>query len=214
MSIMQNQESTQNFKEIFSKVGQLTRLLRDSIANLGLDRAIMDVAEAIPDTRARLNYVVGKTSEAAECALTCVENARPLQEQLSSRANNLSQRWDDWFAHPADLAQAKTLVCDTRGFLSETPELAGKTNKHLMEIMMAQDFQDLTGQVIQHLMVLIENIERELVQVLLENMPEMLPENADKKPESLKNGPQVNQNISGIMASQDQVDDLLETLGF
>ena len=79
---------------------------------------------------------------------------------------------------------------------------------------MAQDFQDLTGQVIQHLMVLIENIERELVQVLLENMPEMLPEYADRKPESLKNGPQVNQNVSGIMASQDQVDDLLETLGF
>ncbi|EMD1655268.1 protein phosphatase CheZ [Pluralibacter gergoviae] len=214
MNVTQHQESSQNFKDIFSKVGQLTRLLRDSIANLGLDRAIMDVAEAIPDTRARLNYVVGKTSEAAECALTCVENARPLQDQLSARASGLSQRWDAWFADPVALADAKALVSDTRRFLGDTPELAGKTNKQLMEIMMAQDFQDLTGQVIQHLMVLIENIERELVQVLLENMPEMLPEYANRKPESLKNGPQVNQNVSGIMASQDQVDDLLETLGF
>jgi len=56
----QNKEATDNFKEIFSRIGQLTRQLRDSVANLGLDRAIMEVAEAIPDTRERLNYVVGK----------------------------------------------------------------------------------------------------------------------------------------------------------
>ena len=210
----EQQHSEQNFKEIFSRVGQLTRLLRDSIANLGLDRAIMDVAEAIPDTRERLNYVVGKTSQAAERALTAVEIARPLQDGLSSRAGELKTRWDAWFDSPVELDLARELVSDTRLFLSDTPGLTGQTNAQLMEIMMAQDFQDLTGQVIQNLMVLIENIERELVQVLLENMPEMLPQETNEKTDNLKNGPQINHSASGVVASQDQVDDLLETLGF
>ena len=83
-----------NATEIFVRIGQLTRLLRDSMANLGLEQAIMEVADAFPNTRDRLNYVVGKTSQAADRALTSVEVARPLQEGLSENATALSARWD------------------------------------------------------------------------------------------------------------------------
>ncbi|WP_312629448.1 protein phosphatase CheZ [Scandinavium sp.] len=215
MNTAENRPLDDNNKEdIFSRVGHLTRLLRDSIANLGLDRAIMDVAEVIPDTRDRLNYVVGKTSQAAECALTCVEIARPLQDELSTQANGLKSRWDDWFEHPVELTDARKLVDDTRQFLSDTPDIASKTNSQLMQIMMAQDFQDLTGQVIQNMMQLIETVERELVQVLLENMPEMVLQVREENAPTLKNGPQINPNVTGVVASQDQVDDLLESLGF
>ena len=79
-----------NATEIFVRIGQLTRLLRDSMANLGLEQAIMEVADAFPNTRDRLNYVVGKTSQAADRALTSVEVARPLQEGLSENATALS----------------------------------------------------------------------------------------------------------------------------
>lgn len=81
-------------KELFARIGHLTRLLRDSLTNLGLDQAIMDAAEAIPDARDRLIYVAGKTSQAADRALTCVEIARPLQDTLSKRAVALTGRWD------------------------------------------------------------------------------------------------------------------------
>lgn len=199
-------------KELFARIGHLTRLLRDSLTNLGLDQAIMDAAEAIPDARDRLIYVAGKTSQAADRALTCVEIARPLQDTLSKRAVALTGRWDAWFGEPLELPVAKELVESTRQFLRDTPTIASQTNEQLMEIMMAQDFQDLTGQVIQRMVRIIENIEKELIQVLVENMPEAPAANVDTG--TLKNGPQIDHNRSGIVASQDQVDDLLESLGF
>ncbi|QLA70376.1 protein phosphatase CheZ [Enterobacter pasteurii] len=206
-------QSTENFQSIFSRIGHLTRLLRDSLVNLGLDQAIMDAADAIPDARDRLNYVVGKTSQAADRALTCVELARPLQDELSEKARLLSCRWDEWFEEPVELPVARELVTDTREFLKRSPEIARDTNEQLMEIMMAQDFQDLTGQVIQRMMLLIEIIEKELIQVLVENMPDT-DVVATRNLDNLKNGPQIDQSKAGVVGSQDQVDDLLESLGF
>lgn len=213
---MDNQPNTpeaDNFKSIFSRIGHLTRQLRNSMTSLGLDRAIMDAAEAIPDTRDRLSYIVSKTSQAADRALTCVEAARPLQDRLNEQASHLTGRWDEWFAEPIELPIARDLVSDTRDFLREVPALANQTNAELMEIMMAQDFQDLTGQVIQRMMHLIENIEKELIQVLVENMSSMAV-TAGNEQESLKNGPQIDHTQTGVVATQDQVDDLLADLGF
>lgn len=213
MDTQPNLSEQDNFKTIFSRIGHLTRQLRNSMSSLGLDRAIMDAAEAIPDTRERLSYIVNKTSAAADRALTCVEEARPLQDSLHTQATALTERWDAWFAEPVELPIARDLVSDTRDFLREVPALTSQTNAQLMEIMMAQDFQDLTGQVIQRMMQLIENIENELIQVLVENMAVMAPP-ATSEPEGLKNGPQIDHTRTGVVATQDQVDDLLADLGF
>ncbi|MDQ0431114.1 chemotaxis protein CheZ [Pantoea agglomerans] len=202
-----------NTRDLFLRIGQLTRLLRNSMANLGLEQAIMEVADAIPNTRDRLNYVVGKTSQAADRALTSVEAARPLQEKLSTSAKELTVRWDAWFDSPVELKEARELVRDTRSYLQHVPDIARQTNAQLTEIMMAQDFQDLTGQVLQNLMQVIETVERELISVLVESMGEtethQVPED-----NGLKNGPQIDATAEGIAASQEQVDDLLESLGF
>lgn len=202
-----------NATEIFVRIGQLTRLLRDSMANLGLEQAIMEVADAFPNTRDRLNYVVGKTSQAADRALTSVEVARPLQEGLSDNATALSARWDAWFENPQPLDDARELVKATRAFLHDVPEKTQQTNRQLTEIMMAQDFQDLTGQVLQSLMHVIETVEKELISVLVENMNER-DASAAAGDAHLKNGPQIDTGAEGIVASQEQVDDLLESLGF
>lgn len=206
-----NNQSADNFKRIFSRIGHLTRLLRDSMVNLGLDIAIMDVAEAIPDARARLNYVLCKTSQAAERVLTSVEETRPLQDSLIEQGNELSARWSEWFDAPIELPVARDLVMDTRQFLTQVPDIANRTNTQLTEIMMAQDFQDLTGQVIQRMMTLIETIENELVQALMENMSASPQTEGDS---TLKNGPQIYHTKTGVVATQAQVDDLLENLGF
>lgn len=202
-----------NATEIFVRIGQLTRLLRDSMANLGLEQAIMEVADAFPNTRDRLNYVVGKTSQAADRALTSVEVARPLQEGLSDSATALSTRWDAWFENPQPLDDARELVKATRSFLHQVPDVTQQTNRQLTEIMMAQDFQDLTGQVLQSLMHVIETVEKELISVLVENMNER-DMDAQTDDAHLKNGPQIDTRAEGIVASQEQVDDLLESLGF
>jgi len=74
--------------DIIARIGQLTRMLRDSMRELGLDQAIAQAAEAIPDARDRLDYVVTMTAQAAERALSCVEAAQPRQNQLEADAKN------------------------------------------------------------------------------------------------------------------------------
>lgn len=213
MEFSSHSSSENNYATLFSRIGQLTRMLRDSLVNLGLDRTIMDAAEAIPDARERLNYVVQKTSQAADRALTCVEEARPLQDTLSVQAQELSARWDECFKASPELFQANALFNDTQKFLLLAPQIARQTNEQLTEIMMAQDFQDLTGQVIHRMMALVEMVEKELIQVLLENIPK--DQIAAQAPvESLLNGPQIDESKAGVVASQDQVDDLLDSLGF
>lgn len=202
-----------NLDDIISRIGSLTRLLRDSLKDLGLDKTIIQAAEAIPDARERLSYVVSKTSQAANRVLNCVDAARPLQDEITHDAIGLTSRWDKWFEDPIELKDARELVTDTRQFLKKTPEIAKSTNAQLMEIMMAQDFQDLTGQVIAKMMDVIQEIEKELIQVLVENIPKTAAPEV-KKQASLLNGPQINQNVENVVASQSQVDDLLESLGF
>ncbi|MBV4365149.1 protein phosphatase CheZ [Erwinia sp. BNK-24-b] len=199
--------------DIISRIGSLTRMLRDSLRELGLDQAIAEAAEAIPDARDRLDYVVQMTAQAAERALNCVEAAQPHQTEMENGAKALKGRWDEWFENPIELADARSLVSDTRGYLESVPQHTGFTNAQLMEIMMAQDFQDLTGQVIKRMMNVIQEIERQLLMVLLENMPEQ-PVRPKKDADSLKNGPQINGEAPGVVANQDQVDDLLDSLGF
>ena len=188
-------------------------MLRDSLRELGLDQAIAEAAEAIPDARDRLDYVVQMTAQAADRALNCVEAAQPHQDKMEAGANQLKGRWDDWFENPIELADARELVSDTREFLSAVPEHTAFTNKQLLEIMMAQDFQDLTGQVINRMMDVVQEIERQLLTVLLENMPEVSAEQR-KQSASLLNGPQIHADAPGVVANQDQVDDLLDSLGF
>ncbi|HBI07966.1 MAG TPA: protein phosphatase CheZ, partial [Erwinia persicina] len=118
-----------------------------------------------------------------------------------------------WFENPIELSDARSLVSDTRGYLNEVPEHTGFTNAQLMEIMMAQDFQDLTGQVIKRMMDVIQEIERQLLTVLMENIPDQSAR-VKKDTDSLLNGPQINAAAPNVVASQDQVDDLLDSLGF
>jgi len=197
--------------DLIQRIAQLTRMLRDSMRELGLDQAIKDAAQAIPDARDRLRYVAQMTEQAAHRVLNATEAARPYQEAMQRDATALDARWQQWFDQPLELPEARQLVRDTRSFLQDVPRQTQSTQAELMEIMMAQDFQDLTGQVIMRMMDVVGAIERELLQVLLDNVPQEKRDEAN----SLLNGPQVSpQGKADIVTSQDQVDDLLASLGF
>ena len=215
---------------ILSRIGQLTRTLRDSMRELGLDKHIEKAAEAIPDARDRLKYVATMTEQAAERALNAIEVAKPLQAKLRDEAGALDQRWAAWYGAPIDGDEVRTLMSDTRAFLQGgVPSVTQATNAQLLEIMLAQDFQDLTGQVIKKIMDVVQNIEQQLVAVLLENLsPERREQfaaaaaaaaaqvaSATGSPESLLNGPQINpEGRADVVTDQSQVDDLLTSLGF
>ncbi|MBZ9538270.1 MULTISPECIES: protein phosphatase CheZ [Modicisalibacter] len=220
MSAEAQHTGTQASDDLIQRIGQLTRMLRDSMRELGLDKEIEKAAEAIPDARDRLSYVASMTEQAAERALNAIDRAQPLQESLEERARSLDARWADWFAEPKELDEAKALVQDTRAYLGDVPTQTKATNAELFEIMMAQDFQDLTGQVIKRMMDMIREIENQLVQVLLDNVPdsqdrqELRRSMENEREASLLNGPQVKPEGEDVVSSQDQVDDLLDSLGF
>ncbi|CAN7679933.1 Protein phosphatase CheZ [compost metagenome] len=206
--------SNDSAEQLILRIGNLTRMLRDNMRELGLDKEIERAAQAIPDARDRLNYIAAMTEQAAERTLTAVELAQPIQSGIEQQAETLDKRWDAWFEQPVELADARSLVLDTRAFLSEVPAQARATNSHLLDIMMAQDFQDLTGQVIKKMMDMIRALEQELLQVLIDNVPSERRVEA-QAPSTLMNGPQVNpEGKPDVVSDQAQVDDLLASLGF
>jgi len=211
MDISNNSPNGGVDENLIQRIAQLTRMLRDSMRELGLDQAVKEAAYAIPDARDRLHYVARMTEQAANRVLNAAEQLQPLQEELHSRAIALDKRWDAWFEHPVELAEARDLVDDTRAMLKEVPEKAKATQDALLDIIMAQDFQDLTGQVIMRMLHVVTAIETELVQVLIDSVPAERREEA----QTLLNGPEVNPaGKADVVTSQDQVDDLLDSLGF
>jgi chemotaxis protein CheZ len=197
--------------DVIPRIASVTRLLRDSMRELGLDEAIRDVAAAIPDTCDRLRYVAQMTERAAERTLNAAERAQPLQDALARDARALSARWRPPQNESLDTLQMHELIRDSKTFLDSVPARAQATQTQLREIVMAQDFQDLTGQVILKMMDVIGAIETELLQVLLDNVSPERREEAN----ALLNGPQTKPaGKSDIVTNQDQVDGLLASLGF
>ena len=213
---------------ILARIGQLTRTLRDSMRELGIDKHVERAAEAVPDARDRLKYIANMTEQAAEKVLSAIEVAKPMQEQLQQDAAVLDARWEQWYAAPIEREEVRALMNDTRTFLRGVPEVTTATNAQLLEIMLAQDFQDLTGQVIKKITEVVYLIEQQLLGVLIENIALERREqfaataaalaaepSSTGSPENLLNGPQINpEGKADVMQDQGEVDDLLASLGF
>ena len=197
---------------LLTKLGQLTRTLHESLRELGYDRLVEQAASSIPDARERLTYVAAMTERAAERVLNAADAARPLQDQMNSSAIALAADWRKVYAGAMKVDQFKALAGSTVAFLDGVTEHTKATNAQLMEIVLAQDFQDLTGQVIKRINELAHHFEQQLLKLLIESTPEgQRPPGAD----GLLNGPVVNPDRAGDVAhTQAQVDDLLESLGF
>ncbi len=197
---------------VYNRIGHLARNLHDSLRELGYDKALEETARQIPDARERLNYIAKMTEQAASRVLNACDIAMPTQNDLDQRVKALGFRWEKMFANQLSVDEFKALAADSRAFFLAAPMPIDITRKQLNEIMMAQDFQDLTGQVIKRVVEMVQNIEGQLLQVLIEVMPE---ERKAAAPENLMNGPVINSvGRSDVLTSQAQVDDLLESLGF
>ena len=203
---------TQPPDSVMRRVGYLTRTLHDALRELGYDRLLEKTAASIPDARDRLDYVVRMTEQAAVRALNAIEAAQPIQDRLGADAERLSAQWQKLFDRQLSVGEFKALVDGTRSFLTSVPEQTRATNAQLLEIMMAQDFQDLTGQVIKKITKLAQDLEQELVHLLVDLVPVSVRSEINS---GLLNGPVV-KAVAGseVVTSQNQVDDLLASLGF
>ena len=199
--------------EFMSRIGHMTRALHESLRGLGLDKLIEKAASDIPDARDRLDYVARLSEQAAQKVLNATDAAGPLQDNIDSGARQLSAAWNALQDDPATSdAQWRELAARSVSSLEGMRGATVDTKAHLMDIMMAQDFQDLTGQVITKVTSIAHNLERQLVQMLVDFAPAELKREIDN---GLLNGPQINPNgNSDVVADQGQVDDLLDSLGF
>jgi chemotaxis protein CheZ len=169
-------------------------------------------AEDIPDARDRLDYVAKMSEKAAQRVLNATDVAIPMQESIDEGAKKVSAELENLLLTSATVEQYKEMAQKTIAFLTTVNTNSVGTKAHLMDIMMAQDFQDLTGQVIKKVTELAQNLEQQLVQLLIEYSPD------EVKRESINgmlNGPQINPDgKADVVANQGQVDDLLDSLGF
>lgn len=198
--------------DMFHRVGQLTRNLHDALRELGYDRKLEQAVKTMPDTRDRLTYIATLTGQAADRALGAVERSQAVQEALGADAARLAERWDKLHAGALSIEEFKSLAQETRAHLAATPGRVEQTRAELHEIMMAQDFHDLTGQVINRVIKLAQDMEGELLKLLVEARVAERPPAAR---EEWLTGPAINASErTDVVANQAQVDDLLESLGF
>ena len=210
-ALMHNLSDNQQ-EDMISRIGHMTRTLHDSLSALGYDKVLEQVAQEIPDARDRLNYVAKMTEQAAERVLNATDQATPLQSELADRAGVLKARWQAVMAKSALKSEYDSVVQETLEYLSLADKNTATTKSLLMDIMMAQDFQDLTGQVIKKITTLVQELEKQLVQVLVDFSPGAKKEEPSN---SLLNGPQIDpKNTVDVVSNQEQVDDLLDSLGF
>lgn len=198
--------------DMFQRVGHLTRTLHDALRELGYDRGLEKAVKTMPDARDRLNYIATLTGQAAERALGSVERAQAVQQSLAADAVRLSGEWERLCTGALSVEEFKRLAQQTREHLDSTPQRVEQTRAELHEIMMAQDFHDLTGQVINRVITLAQGMEAQLVKLLVEARPS---ESAGSCSDEWLTGPAINAGArTDVVANQAQVDDLLESLGF
>lgn len=193
-------------RPMFDRLGGLVRMLHDSMRELGYDRSLSEVASQISDAQGRLEYVATLTEQAANKVLNATDVGMPEQDALAKQAKSIDTRWDDLFAGKLSVDEFKLLANDSKSFANAVITSTDSEKARLLDIMMAQDFQDLTGQLIKKVVGITQAVERELAQILIDNAPNELKEKAVE----LMEGP----SVPNAALEQDDVDNLLDSLGF
>lgn len=205
--------------ELFREVGKLTRDLHDALNHFRMDTRLADFAvQEIPDAKERLNYVITMTEQSANKTLGAVESALPVSEQLRDRSFALIEDWRRFRRRDMSVQDFREFCRELDIFFVEVSDGAKTLNGFLSEVLMAQDFQDLTGQIIRRVITLVQDLELSLVDLIRLSGPVVMA-----KPESRATTgtivPLAGPIVPGVdhgdsVQGQDEVDALLSSLGF
>ena len=218
-------------KNIFNAVGKLTRALHNAIVNFNVDGDLnSDPPEIenseIKDASDRLHYVIEMTQAAANKTMDMVDASTPLANKLSERAVQFRQQWERLKSREMTADEFREVYNQTFQFFGDIEEDISQLNKNLQDIVLEQGFQDLTGQVLKRVIGLICEVEENLVSLVriagqveeitglvggADNVVEEKRENKSIEAE----GPQIHAaKRDDVVSGQDDVDDLLSSLGF
>jgi chemotaxis protein CheZ len=188
--------------EVFRQLGAITRQLHDTLNQLGVMPKLQTAAYGLPDARSRLSYIARKTGEAADKVLNSVEQAKAEHASIAQATRDIARAI---VADPVRAVASGMVI----NFVGDVEAATSRIDSHLTDIMMAQDFHDLTGQVVSKVVSLAVDLEDSLVKLLIQAAP---PEPANAAPLS---GPVVNgAGRNDVVSNQGEVDELLASLGF
>jgi chemotaxis protein CheZ len=192
--------------EVYKTIGHMTRVLHDTLRQLGVMPHLQIATDNLPDARSRLNYIARKTGEAAEKVLNSVDQAKSEHETIARETRAIAA---SIVADPVKAVASGSVM----NFVGDVEASTARIDEHLTEIMMAQDFHDLTGQVVAKVVRLANELEATLVKLLIQVAP---PEQVQKHidPDAL-HGPVVDPaSRTDVVSNQSEVDELLASLGF
>jgi chemotaxis protein CheZ len=191
--------------EVFQQIGSITRVLHDTMRQLGVMPKLQLATDGLPDARSRLTYIASKTADAANKVLNSVDQAKAEHQQIADATRALA---DSLVKDPVKAVASGAVL----NFVKDVEARTSTIDGHLTDIMMAQDFHDLTGQVVAKVVSLANDLEDSLVKLLVSVVP---AEQREKVDPNVLNGPVVNpEGRTDVVANQGEVDDLLASLGF
>ncbi|WP_462379102.1 protein phosphatase CheZ [Pseudomonas sp. Marseille-QA0892] len=213
---------------VYHEVGKLTRELHNAIVGLQLDGGGEHAKELsqISDATDRLSYVVQMTEKAANRTMDLVEESAPLVNYISYESQSLMADWQRFMRREMSADEFRELAKRIENYLSRGLQDSDQLSRNLNDILLAQDFQDLTGQVIKRVTQLITKVESDLLKLMLmaskvdrytgmRHEPAEPVQAPEKKKSSQGEGPQIHADKrEDVVSNQDDVDDLLSSLGF
>lgn len=204
--------------QMFQQLGKLTRDIHESLNSFQLDSRLSQLAdEEIPDAKQRLNYVIEMTDQSAHRTLNAVEACLPISEQIESQAGELLANWEKFRNRELTMDEFKVLSTRISDFFSTAAQGAAGMRGELSDVMMAQDFQDLTGQIIRRVINLVQEVEDKLVDLVRLAGDRVQPKPAQEtRSSSVRGEGPTPPKLAGEdrVSNQDDVDDLLSSLGF
>lgn len=214
---------------LYQEVGKLTRELHSAIVSFQIDPHMPQAEEVsqITDATERLSYVVKLTEGAANRTMDLVEESTPVLNELSAEAASLSVDWQRFMRREVSASEFRELAKRVDSFLTHSAEGNRKVAGHLNDILLAQDYQDLTGQVIKRVTALVTEVESNLLKLVLmasqvdrfagieHDHDQLRAEKDQEKHPTRGEGPQIHADKrEDVVSGQDDVDDLLSSLGF
>ena len=191
--------------EVFQQLGAITRMLHDTLQQLGVMPKLQAAADGLPDARSRLNYIANKTAQAAEKVLDLVDQAKQEHQRIAADTRTLATAL---IADPVRAVASGSVL----NFVGDVEARTRQIDQHLTDIMLAQDFHDLTGQVVAKVVTLATDLEDSLLKLLVQVVP---PDQRDKVDPNVLHGPVVSpEGRTDVVSNQGEVDDLLASLGF
>ncbi|WP_038054605.1 protein phosphatase CheZ [Thioalkalivibrio sp. ALJ1] len=215
-------------RELFDELGKLTRDLHEALQSFRGDSRLVELTRAeIPDAKERLNYVVTMTEQAAHDTMNAIESSLPIAESFSQQAAELTEKWTRFRNRQLSVDQFRDFARDLDGFFAQAGTDTEELRRLLSEVLMAQSYQDITGQVIRRVIQLVTDLEENLVSLIrlssgrmeqVEAAEASIEQSKDDREANRKgHGPSVpktQDSSEDVVQGQDEVDDLLSSLGF